>query len=569
MKKYMIFIAIFVIFMAYGIEVNGEAREEYGDAICIYEGDNGIMIVSFSSEWGTEEKLKTVYDELLNNTYGDEIAYLDAIYIYPDSPDNVASYYYHSYTEDENGDYIYNDGRYIELFNGDIYTDIKDIAKVIAHEYGHHFTFYYLTTVEKLSNSEWIDSNYAKIRNLDMYPQITYFGEDPLLYSHEWDIAEILAEDYVQLYGSELAKQTRDYYDIKERLHNNVVEYYYYYNDFNLLPQENLDLSLAADVEGLSDYFFELSGIPIQRPIETFEISAPNLSEINNIFKNYNEYVFRWDNIENLESIDGYEYTLLINNVGQNDYPIPLKTIVSGEPTFAVAGTAIDFLNGTAIYANYEGEYELRLFVKDVNGYMHSSEVVNIRITPKDNSVVKFDDVEDSYWAVDYIYDLTNRGLVKGFPDNTFRPLATISRAEFMTFLVRTLDDKEIIEVDSEHWFVSQGYRDIALEIGLLDEVNNNIDYFQNNITREEMAHMIYLMLIRLEVDTEIDFVTYLTDVYDHRSTIQISLVNYYGIINGYPDLTFKPDKDASRAEAIKMLSRYLDVINNNLSIQP
>lgn len=538
-----------------------------GEPLASYVGENGLKIISYSHSWNSEEKLMSIYNELIKNTHGNEMKALSTIYIYRSAPSNYpkgfASFYHEDYHVNTNHQFVYGNKSYIEIFNADQYTDISQLARILAHEYGHHFTFYYLMTKENLSKEEWINSEYAKIRQLDAYPLVTYLNQNAGTYSHEWDIAEIIAEDYVQLYGSELARKTRDYLDINERLLNNNINYYFYYNDFNLLPQENLDLKLAADVGGLFEYFGKLSGVSPRSSPEKLIVKKPHLSEINSVFKNYNEYIWQWSNVKVLEVKSQYEYTLLINPKGDNDYPKPLKTVYSGEAMTAVAGSGIDLKKGIGILTNYEGDYEARVVVKDRNGYMHSSPIQSITISPRDNSKIIFSDIPTDHWASDYIYDITNKGMVTGYSDNTFHPEGTITRAEFMTFLLRSIQDLQLKPVDNgSNWFVEEGYSLVALSTGILSLKDNHEKYLNGNISRREMAQMIYIMLRYSGVKVNINYQTQLIDVKDHDAFMEISVVSYYQIINGYKDNTFKPNNSATRAEAMKMLSKYVLIVS-------
>ena len=47
---------------------------------CVYKGEKRVTIVSYS-KWVSKERLKEVYDELINNFHGEEIKYLSYIYI--------------------------------------------------------------------------------------------------------------------------------------------------------------------------------------------------------------------------------------------------------------------------------------------------------------------------------------------------------------------------------------------------------------------------------------------------------------------------------------------------------
>lgn len=386
MKIKILIVTLFVllIFQLSAFSVN-QYQNQGVSPVATYTGNIGIVVISYSNAWNSEEQLKKIYDELMSNTHGTEIEYLSTIYIYPDSKDGVGSYYYDGYSKGKNGKYIYKYDRTIVIYNGDQYTDISQISRILSHEYGHHFTFFYLLTQENLEKNKWLDSEYAQVRGLDDYHQITYLGDQTCEYNHKWDIAEILAEDYVQLYGSPMAKSTRDYYDVKERINYKTGSYFFYYHDFNLLPQENLDIPLAADVKGLPEYFVELSGVSLSNNPEYLHIYSPYITQINAVYKGFNEYVIEWTQTYSDFQNSRFEYTLVMNTRSSNDYPIPLKTVSDREKLTCVAGSGVDETKERGVFKNYEGEYELRLFVQDSYGFMHSSPITEISIAQKDN----------------------------------------------------------------------------------------------------------------------------------------------------------------------------------------
>ena len=55
-------------------------------------------------------------------------------------------------------------------------------------------------------------------------------------------------------------------------------------------------------------------------------------------------------------------------------------------------------------------------------------------------SGIRFSDVPDDHWAYDAIYIAAKMGWIVGYPDGTFDPDATITRAEMMTLINRALD---------------------------------------------------------------------------------------------------------------------------------
>lgn len=494
-------------------------RTEYGEPLAVFEGDSGIKIISYCTQWSTLSKLESVHNELLKNRHGDEIEFLSAVYLYPDSPNGVASCYYPSYSS-QDGRIVYHEDRYIELFNCKYYESIYDMARYLSHEYGHHFTFYYMTTQENMTSQQWVKSTYSDIRGLSDKPQITFQGDLSKPYVYEWDIAEILANDYVQLYGSSQARYQKDFLDVRERISEaNTSPYYYDTNVFNVKPQDNLELELAGgDVPGLYDFFYELTSIKPIGDGQMFLVEKPQLTYIRSIYKDYNQYTFEWQTILDQQ----YDYTLLINEVDNWMTPTPIKTITGIEDSIAHYGSAINQEAGIAILENLEGDYEARVIMSDRHMVMHSSDTFYFRITDSDNRMTMYDDITFDYWVKDYIFELTKRGLVQGYPFGEFQPDRPITTAEYMTILVRA-NNKEVVSRNiGDDWFENQGYAEAANDLGGLEPYSLMEDWHQA-ITRGEMAEMIVILIDKpLERDKS------------------IALVNELGIMEGYEDNTFR-----------------------------
>ena len=72
---------------------------------------------------------------------------------------------------------------------------------------------------------------------------------------------------------------------------------------------------------------------------------------------------------------------------------------------------------------------------------------------------VSFSDLTNEHWAYEPIIEMANKGILAGYPDGTFLPNKSITRAEFAKILVLSLDLKDeanknnfFDDVDSSHW---------------------------------------------------------------------------------------------------------------------
>ncbi|MDX8361144.1 S-layer homology domain-containing protein [Cytobacillus sp. IB215316] len=176
--------------------------EDYYTLMQSYTGDSGVTIESYSSKWKTEEQLIEVEQELLRNKHGEELELLGKVVLLPDYPagDETLGQYFALY-ELRGTKWSLLPDRKIYLYGVDDFATVPEIAQTLSHEYGHHFTFYHLIEGENLEPDEWMKSNYAEVRSLSTNHKAHSDGSG----DYVWGLAEILAEDYVQLFGTELA----------------------------------------------------------------------------------------------------------------------------------------------------------------------------------------------------------------------------------------------------------------------------------------------------------------------------------------------------------------------------
>ncbi|TVY06720.1 hypothetical protein [Paenibacillus cremeus] len=151
-----------------------------------YNSPEGISFTSYSKKWD-EAKLEGLYQMLLNCGHGEELQSLKKVVLDPERSTGKSGARVGGYNENESAIRIYE-------------ADVIPVERILVHEYGHHFTYYWLKKKEGKSPNELTEaSEWSKLRQLDGYP-IRWSGS-PMTYQHKWDPAEIMAEDYVLLFG--------------------------------------------------------------------------------------------------------------------------------------------------------------------------------------------------------------------------------------------------------------------------------------------------------------------------------------------------------------------------------
>lgn len=185
-------------------------------------------------------------------------------------------------------------------------------------------------------------------------------------------------------------------------------------------------------------------------------------------------------------------------------------------------------------------------------------------IIPVEVSVLT--DIEH-HWAKVYIEKLNDLGYVSGYTDQTFRPENLITRAEFVTFIVRILDLETkqytgpYADVSAGDWYSAA--IQAALDAGLIAEDHNFRP--NDNITRAEITKI--AVDAYLTKNTLPQLTVSLSSVTDSgtfpdwaRDSIQNGLS--IGIISGYDTGEFLPQNHATRAEAAAILARLVDCID-------
>lgn len=176
----------------------------------------------------------------------------------------------------------------------------------------------------------------------------------------------------------------------------------------------------------------------------------------------------------------------------------------------------------------------------------------------------EYSDVPRDHWAYSEIQRSGEIGFMSGMGDGTFGLGQNVTRAQFVSMLVRMFgwsasEGTGFSDVAPGDWY----YSDVltASDMGVLDTAET---YFRpnDNITREEMAVMIIKALGYGELAEEIanDGVPF-SDVTENKG--YISLAYEFGIISGRGGSIFDPNGTALREDAAAMMVRCYDKYNS------
>jgi len=362
---------------------------------CSYTTKEGIKIISYVDTW-PESRLPEVAEELYRNRYGLEMEYLDRVEIYSGKDKNGNEQVSASYDMELHevnipvnlsgilpADYkikVPVEKGVIRIFRGEDKTEIEDIAMVLSHEYGHHFTFFHFD--ENFTPEKFKESTYYKIRKLDQYPEVngeaSYDGK-----IHRWSIFEIAAEDYHQLLGSPTGKKITRYLDISQKMGSPTYQRINTASreDYNAIPQENWNIPLASQVEGLYQYYVsfidEQPDADAMPMLSDAQYDIPVLSYHVEEDFNFKRYIIEWNEVT--ADSEKPVYTLIA--IDNENRVIPIKTVFPGEKTAAVVGTVTQVIDSYIYYYQDsldQGSLIFRLYVQYPDGRVMASKDLTV-----------------------------------------------------------------------------------------------------------------------------------------------------------------------------------------------
>ena len=157
---------------------------------------------------------------------------------------------------------------------------------------------------------------------------------------------------------------------------------------------------------------------------------------------------------------------------------------------------------------------------------------------------------------------------IKGYPDGTFRPQANVTRAEAAQMFATLLNGGANFGTSSatrfsdasDDWF-SKAVNYVVAK-GLISGYPDGTFKPNESITRAEFAQMIS-GYVKNEKKSTTDF----QDVKDHWAKDAIDKLYGNKNVSGYPDGSFKPNAKITRAEAVTILNSVFDRNTSALSL--
>ncbi len=180
-------------------------------------------------------------------------------------------------------------------------------------------------------------------------------------------------------------------------------------------------------------------------------------------------------------------------------------------------------------------------------------------------------DIDDD-WAKGDIEEALLKGFVKGYEDGSYQPNKPVTCLEVIIMLVRAagledeVEDYQLSDNEEELLYKipdwAKAYVAVALNEGILSE--EEIKTFNPNQGAKRYQICVYMQnVVRNEYNLDADDEEFMVDFSDNnlipvKARHSVKLMARFGVVNGYPDGSFGPNRVVKRNEVAKMLN-YLD----------
>jgi hypothetical protein len=195
-------------------------------------------------------------------------------------------------------------------------------------------------------------------------------------------------------------------------------------------------------------------------------------------------------------------------------------------------------------------------------------------------------DLKDS-WAKADIQQLLDRGVVNGYPDGTFRPGRSITRAEFAKLLSKAFRIDPVEETLSfadvkGHW--ARRYIAALVKAEIIKGYEDGTFRPNRSVSRAEVMAMVARALKAMDQSDQLasDWPPTYADVSsNHWAFLPVELGNRLGLAPPYVQAEFEPEAKATRADSahavrvamdlvpVKGQVASVDAVNNAFTVKP
>ena len=174
-----------------------------------------------------------------------------------------------------------------------------------------------------------------------------------------------------------------------------------------------------------------------------------------------------------------------------------------------------------------------------------------------------FTDVPDDAWFAPAVQWAVDQGITKGTSDTTFSPNMDLSRGMAVTFLWRMMGEptptgiNPFEDVTTDDYFFNPVVW--AVDTGVTKGTSETTFSPNDTVTRGQLVTFIYRLAGEPEVTQANPFSDVDSDAYYYNAVVWAAEA---GLVQGYPDGSFQPNKSITRAELVTVLYNGVSAIN-------
>jgi len=160
------------------------------------------------------------------------------------------------------------------------------------------------------------------------------------------------------------------------------------------------------------------------------------------------------------------------------------------------------------------------------------------------------------HWAETDIVNMAKKGIIKGVTETSFAPNKKLTRAEFLSLLMRGINvtGKDVLpqDVEESSWYAGEVKKAIAAGVIGTDNFRPT-----DKITREEMCQMLVKGYEYAKGTIEKGETASFSDISSIVDIDAVSKAYSLGLMQGRDDGSFGPKDGATRAEAAAVIARF------------
>lgn len=193
-------------------------------------------------------------------------------------------------------------------------------------------------------------------------------------------------------------------------------------------------------------------------------------------------------------------------------------------------------------------------------GYMPPQEQTPVETAPSKNENAVFNDLSGYEWAEPAIKALSENKVIDGTGNNRFEPATSVKREQFVKMIVAGFAlansgaECDFNDVQSDAWYYM--YVASAVKSGIINGKDNGLFGTGDDITREDMAVILYRLVSAVSIDLPSGEIHEFADSesISEYAKEAVEKLSSAGIINGRDDNSFGAKDNATRAEAAKLI---------------